>query len=162
MTDRLFETAAISLCSGPQVCSPPRSSLPQQLIAAGQPRLLRRAEHASLPPHASEAGRPTEVRRGGELGIGISRQYVKRRSSFLLRPKFQKVLDHDSAKWYIMYHDIAYNIWSPGSASSHGPRKRGDAGCMGRGDVHCRGGTSDRLPQTQPKRNNHSYANAPT
>jgi hypothetical protein len=24
MTDPLFETAAISLCSGPQVCSPPR------------------------------------------------------------------------------------------------------------------------------------------
>src|SRR5713226_7347361 len=24
MTDRFFETAAISLCSGPQVCSPPR------------------------------------------------------------------------------------------------------------------------------------------
>src|ERR1017187_6827399 len=37
----LFETAAISLCSGPQVCSPPRSFLPLQLIAAGQPRLLR-------------------------------------------------------------------------------------------------------------------------
>jgi len=41
MTDPLFETAAISLCSGPQVCSPPRSFLPPQLIAAGQPRLLR-------------------------------------------------------------------------------------------------------------------------
>jgi hypothetical protein len=41
MTDPLFETAAISLCSGPQVCSPPRSFLPLQLIAAGQPRLLR-------------------------------------------------------------------------------------------------------------------------
>src|ERR1019366_5907820 len=40
-TDRFFETAAISLCSGPQVCSPPRSFLPLQLIAAGQPRLLR-------------------------------------------------------------------------------------------------------------------------
>jgi hypothetical protein len=40
MTDRLFETAAISLCSGPQVCSPPRSFLPLRLIAAGQPRLL--------------------------------------------------------------------------------------------------------------------------
>src|SRR6267154_6366587 len=70
-------------------------------------------------------------------------------------------LDDDSVKWYILYHDIAYNIWSPCSASSHGPRKRGDAGCMGRGDVHCRGGTSDRLPQTQPKRNNPSYADAP-
>src|SRR2546427_10274661 len=35
----LFETAAISLCSGPLVCSPPRSFLPLRLIAAGQPRL---------------------------------------------------------------------------------------------------------------------------
>ena len=41
VTDRFFETAAISLCSGPQVCSPPRSFPPLQLIAAGQPRLLR-------------------------------------------------------------------------------------------------------------------------
>src|SRR6202162_70254 len=41
MTDPLFETAAISLCSGPQVCSPPRSFLPLPLNAAGQPRLLR-------------------------------------------------------------------------------------------------------------------------
>jgi hypothetical protein len=40
MTDRFFETAAISLCSG-QVCWPPRSFLPLRLIAAGQPRLLR-------------------------------------------------------------------------------------------------------------------------
>ena len=41
MTDPFFETAAISLCSGPQVCSPPRSFLPLRLIVAGQPRLLR-------------------------------------------------------------------------------------------------------------------------
>ena len=40
-TDPFFETAAISLCSGPQVCSPPRSLLPLRLIVAGQPRLLR-------------------------------------------------------------------------------------------------------------------------
>jgi hypothetical protein len=39
-TDPFFETAAISLCSGPQVCSPPRSFLPLRLIVAGQPRLL--------------------------------------------------------------------------------------------------------------------------
>ena len=39
-TDRFFETAAIPLCSGPQVCSPPRSFLPLRLIVAGQPRLL--------------------------------------------------------------------------------------------------------------------------
>jgi hypothetical protein len=41
MTDPFFETAAISLCSGPQVCLPPRSFLPLRLIAAEQPRLLR-------------------------------------------------------------------------------------------------------------------------
>ena len=41
MTDRFFETAAISLCPGPQGCSPPRSFLPLRLIVAGQPRLLR-------------------------------------------------------------------------------------------------------------------------
>jgi hypothetical protein len=40
MTDPFFETAAISLCSGPQGCSPPRPFLPLRLIAAGQPRLL--------------------------------------------------------------------------------------------------------------------------
>ena len=40
-TDRFFETAAIPLCSGPQVCSPPRSFLPLRLIVAGQPRFLR-------------------------------------------------------------------------------------------------------------------------
>src|SRR6202158_4671694 len=40
MTDPLFETAATSFCSGPPVCSPPRSFLPLRLIAAGQPRLL--------------------------------------------------------------------------------------------------------------------------
>lgn len=40
-TDPFFGTAAIPLCSGPQVCSPPRSFLPLRLIVAGQPRLLR-------------------------------------------------------------------------------------------------------------------------
>ena len=40
-TDRFFETAAISLCSGPQVCSPPRSFPPLRLIVAGRPRFLR-------------------------------------------------------------------------------------------------------------------------
>jgi len=40
-TDPFFETAAIPLCSGPPVCSPPRSFLPLRLIAAEQPRLLR-------------------------------------------------------------------------------------------------------------------------
>jgi len=39
-TDLFFGTAAIPLCSGPHVCSPPRSFLPLRLIVAGQPRLL--------------------------------------------------------------------------------------------------------------------------
>jgi len=40
LTDPFFETAVISLCSGLQVCSPPRSFPPQRLIASGQPGLL--------------------------------------------------------------------------------------------------------------------------
>ena len=54
MTDRLFETAAISLCSGPQVCSPPRSFLPLRLSPQGSRGFYIRAEHASSPPHASD------------------------------------------------------------------------------------------------------------
>jgi len=54
MTDRVFETAAIPLCSGPQVCSPPRSFLPLRLIVARSRGFYVRAEHASLPPHASD------------------------------------------------------------------------------------------------------------
>jgi hypothetical protein len=59
-TDLFFGTAAIPLCSGPQVCSPPRSFLPLRLIVAGQPRLLRPSRtcfvasacigHANHPP----------------------------------------------------------------------------------------------------------------
>jgi hypothetical protein len=59
-TDRFSGTAAISLCSGPQVCSPPRSFPPLRLIVAGQPRLLRPSRtcfvasacigHANHPP----------------------------------------------------------------------------------------------------------------
>src|ERR1700687_352965 len=39
-TDRFFETAAIPLCSGPQVCSPPRSFPPLRFLLAGRPRFL--------------------------------------------------------------------------------------------------------------------------
>ena len=39
-TDPFFETAAIPLCSGPQVCLPPRSFLLLRLTVAEQPRLL--------------------------------------------------------------------------------------------------------------------------
>jgi hypothetical protein len=35
-----FEAADISLCSGPRVCSPPRSFLPLRPNGAGQPRFL--------------------------------------------------------------------------------------------------------------------------
>jgi hypothetical protein len=37
---KVFETATIPLCSGLQVCSPPRSFPPQRLIVPGRPRLL--------------------------------------------------------------------------------------------------------------------------
>jgi len=51
-TDPLFGTAAIPLCSGPQVCSPPRSFLPLRPIVAEQPRLL----HPSRTCFVSSAG----------------------------------------------------------------------------------------------------------
>jgi len=53
-TDPFFETAAISLCSGPQVCSPPRPPLPLRLSSQGSRGFYVRAEHASFPPHASD------------------------------------------------------------------------------------------------------------
>ena len=40
LTDPFFEPAAISLCSGPQLCSPLRSFLPLRSTVAQQPRLL--------------------------------------------------------------------------------------------------------------------------
>ena len=40
LTDPFSKAAAISLCSGPQVCSPPRSFLPLRPNAAEQLRLL--------------------------------------------------------------------------------------------------------------------------
>src|SRR5450755_2474767 len=49
-----------------------------------------------------------------------------------LSPQIQKGLDRNFVKWYKMYHDIAYSIRGPRSASPHRPRKRSDAGGMGR------------------------------
>jgi hypothetical protein len=49
-----FEAAAISLCSGLRVCSPPRSFLPLQVPLQGSRGFYIRAERASLPSHASD------------------------------------------------------------------------------------------------------------
>jgi hypothetical protein len=49
-----FEATAISLCSGLQVCSPPRSFLPLQVPLQGSRGFYIRAERASLPSHASD------------------------------------------------------------------------------------------------------------
>ena len=49
-----FEAAAISLCSGLRVCSPPRSFLPLQVSPQGSRGFLHPAERASLPSHASD------------------------------------------------------------------------------------------------------------
>jgi len=52
--DRLFAAADIPLCSGLQVCSPPRSFPPLHLPAQGGRDFYIRAERASLPPHAPD------------------------------------------------------------------------------------------------------------
>src|ERR1019366_9217310 len=49
-----FEVADISLCSGLQVCSPPRSSLPLCILPQGSRGFYVRAYRASLPPHAPD------------------------------------------------------------------------------------------------------------
>src|SRR5262249_49983001 len=50
----IFEVADISLCSGLQVCSPPRSSLPLRMLPQGSRGFYVRAERGSLPPRASD------------------------------------------------------------------------------------------------------------
>src|SRR5262249_26590568 len=49
-----FEAADISLRSGLQVCSPPRSSLPLRILPQGSRGFYVRAERGSLPPRASD------------------------------------------------------------------------------------------------------------
>src|SRR5215813_10129119 len=51
---RIFEVADISLWSGLQVCSPPRSSLPLRILPQGSRGFYVRAERGSLPPRASD------------------------------------------------------------------------------------------------------------
>ncbi len=53
-TDEIFEAAAIPLCSGLQVCLPPRSFLPLQVSLQGSRGFYVRAERASSPSHASD------------------------------------------------------------------------------------------------------------
>ena len=50
----IFEDADIPLCSGLQVCSPPRSFLPLRVLPQGSWDFYVRAERASLPPHAPD------------------------------------------------------------------------------------------------------------
>src|SRR5215831_3059210 len=49
-----FEDANISYCSGLQVCSPPRSSLPLRIHSQGSRGFYVRAYRALLPPHAPD------------------------------------------------------------------------------------------------------------
>jgi len=53
-TARFFEAAVIHSCSGPQVCSPPRSLLPLRLTPQGSRGFSVRASRGSLPPHAPD------------------------------------------------------------------------------------------------------------
>jgi len=50
----LFEAVVISSCSGPQVCSPPRSLLPLRFPPQGSRGFSVRASRGSLPPHAPD------------------------------------------------------------------------------------------------------------
>jgi hypothetical protein len=50
----LFEAVVISSCSGPQVCSPPRSLLPLRFPPYGSRGFSIRASRGSLPPHAPD------------------------------------------------------------------------------------------------------------
>ena len=50
----LFEAAVICSCSGPQVCSPPRSLLPIRLTLYGSCDFSIRASRGLLPPHAPD------------------------------------------------------------------------------------------------------------
>src|SRR5262249_34333036 len=50
----LFEAVVISSCSGPQVCSPPRSLLPIRHTPYGSRDFSIRASHGLLPPHAPD------------------------------------------------------------------------------------------------------------
>src|SRR4029077_14043491 len=49
-----FEDADIPLCSGLQVCSPPRSFLPLRILLQGSRGFYDRAYRALLPPHAPD------------------------------------------------------------------------------------------------------------
>ena len=49
-----FEAAVIRSCSGPQVCSPPRSLLPLRTMPHGSRGFSVRASRGSLPPHAPD------------------------------------------------------------------------------------------------------------
>ena len=57
----IFEVADISLCSGLQVCSPPRSSLPLRILPQGSRGFYVRAERGSFvtSPRIGYANRPT-------------------------------------------------------------------------------------------------------
>src|SRR3974390_460063 len=54
LAGQFFEDADIPLCSGLQVCSPPRSFLPLRVLPQGSWDFYVRAERASLPPHAPD------------------------------------------------------------------------------------------------------------
>src|SRR5713226_2996917 len=50
----ILEVADIPLCSGLQVCSPPRSFLPLRILLQGSRGFYVRAYRALLPPHAPD------------------------------------------------------------------------------------------------------------
>jgi hypothetical protein len=69
-----FGAAAIHSCSGPQVCSPPRSLLPQYSKVPGSRDFYFRAYHGLLPPRAADM---LAVRIGQLTAWGLSPHKIR-------------------------------------------------------------------------------------
>ena len=64
-----YEAAAISLCSGLPVCSPPRSFLPLQVFLAGQPRLFTSEQNVRRYLRTHRTRYPPDYRQLAERGL---------------------------------------------------------------------------------------------
>src|SRR5215475_3452930 len=92
-----FEVADISLCSGLQVCSPPRSSLPLRILPQGSRGFYVRAERGSLPPRG----------RVGGWRAGLGRSLY----SLLPRPFGCEVSQHRDRAYVSSLRHVERSVW---------------------------------------------------